>query len=76
MAKAKQVQTDQQGWPEALQAVISVPGAQAAIGTLLAARKEFKSGKGGWWGQQRFAILGRVFQAQIQVVEISSKKEA
>lgn len=38
---------------------------------LVAERKEFKSGKLGWWGQARWTIGDGKYMAQLQVVKIN-----
>lgn len=44
------------------------------IGTLTAVPKEFKTGSRGFYGQGKIEIDGKRYQAQIQIVEIGSKK--
>ncbi len=44
------------------------------IGTLTAVPKAFKTGSRGFYGQGKIEIDGKRYQAQIQIVEIGSKK--
>lgn len=44
------------------------------IATLTAQPKEFKTGSRGFHGQGKIEIEGKRYQAQIQLVEIGSKK--
>ncbi len=45
-----------------------------SIGILTAAPKDFKTGSKGYYGNTKIEIEGKRYQAQIQLVEIGSKK--
>lgn len=45
-----------------------------SLGVLILNRKEFKSGREGWFGQGKVKIDGVRHQAQVQAVEIRVKQ--
>jgi hypothetical protein len=45
------------------------------LGVIAAAPKDFKTGSRGFYGQAKIEIDGKLHQAQIQLVEIGSKKQ-
>jgi len=45
-----------------------------SLGVLILNRKEFKSGREGWFGQGKVTIDGARHQAQVQAVEIRVKE--
>ncbi len=46
-----------------------------SLGVMTAAPKDFKTGSKGYYGQGKIEIEGKRYQAQIQLVEIGSKKK-
>lgn len=46
-----------------------------SVGVIVLARKEFKSGSLGYFGQGKVQIDGKRHQCQVQAVEIGSKKD-
>jgi len=46
-----------------------------SVGLLTAGPKDFKTGSKGYHGQGKIEIEGKRYQAQIQLVEIGSKKK-
>ncbi len=53
------------------EATITIKGEE--VGAILIMPKVYSTGKTGFWGQQKLAIGGEAYQAQVQIVKITPK---
>lgn len=59
--------------PQAVNIICELREGSLTIGVINAARKEFKTGSQGFYGQGKIIIDGKAYQGQVQLVLIGSK---